>query len=264
MPDTLLKFGKLAAARPFGLQTLPNYVQGKLPAPPKQAHYGGLISPASLIRMDGNGPDSDVTNQGPDFQGCGDCTIAEKDHALAVANAILSVLLKKPVDELKRPTPNEVVSEYFVETGGQDTGLVIANTLQKWAGPGLWGTKIGGYAPINFQNMVEVHQGVAFYGLVEIGIAVQQAQMDQFNAGQMWVWEPDSPVLGGHDVCIVGYDETGVWVLTWAKIQKVSYQFLANAMDEAWAVLMPEFRLATEGPLIDWDSLDTDINNLNK
>ena len=255
------KLGKKAAVRPFGLHALSTYMLGKPPAPPTSAHYGGLVTVP--FGMDGNGPDSLVTNQGPDFQGVGDCVMAEKDHALKVANAIVKVLLDEPVDELPTPTADEIVTEYFVLTGGQDTGLDIVSTLQVWQSTGLFGTKIAAYAPVNYQNLVELHQAVAFFGLCEIGINVQQAQMDQFDADQEWVWEPNSPVIGGHDVCITGYEPDGVWVATWGKLQKCSYQFLANAMDEAWVVLLPEFKAAQKAPKLDWTALEADLSQLN-
>lgn len=254
------KLGKWAASRPHGLSMLSAYAVGKIPAPPKAIHYGGMIKVP--LAMDGNGPDPLVTNQGPDFEGFGDCVMAEKDHALKLGNAVVATLLDVPTAEVPTPNANTVVTEYLALTGGADTGLNVSATLNVWRNKGLFGTKIAGYAPLNYQNIVEIHQGVAFFGLVEIGIAVQEAQQIQFEAGEEWVWEPNEPVLGGHDVCVVGYDTSGVWVITWGKLQKVSYQFLANACDEAWVTLLPQFKTAKKGPKLDWATLDADLNSL--
>lgn len=252
MSDLSLRLGRLPAKRPFGLGDLVEYVQGKLPAPPAFVHYGGLVHDG--FPMDGNGPDPNVTNQGPDFQGLGDCTIAAAAHCIQLWN--VEAKESDPV-----PTANEVVSTYLDLTGGVDSGLAEADVLQVWHSTGLWNNKIKGYAPIPANGITPLHQAAAFYGAVYLGVEIPQSAMDQFTEGVPWTVVPNSPIEGGHAIPISGYDQHYVYVITWGRVQPVTYPWLAAYLEEAWCVLPEEFAQRGRGPIptIDFASLQADL-----
>lgn len=234
-----LKLGRLPARRPFGLGDLVEYVQGKLPAPPADVHYGGLVK--SGFPMDGNDQ-------------YGDCTIAAVAHMLQTWNA-------ETEEADKIPTEQQCIDTYFQLTGGVDSGLVEADVLSFWYRSGLWGNKIKGYAPVPINNLVQIHQAVAFYGGCYLGIEVPESAMQQFEVGEPWTVVPGSPIEGGHAVPISGYDERYVYVVTWGKIQPVTYPWLAAYLEEAWCVLPEEFSQRGHGPIpsIDFASLQADL-----
>lgn len=231
------KYGKLPARKLFGVGTLQDYASGKLPAPPADAHYGHLVS--SGYPMDGN----DVY---------GDCTIAAVAHMLQTFNAEIRV-------QIPIPSSAQVVDTYFQLTGGQDSGLVEVDVLNHWKNSGFWGHKIAGYAPVPTNDLTQLHQAVAFYGGAYLGVQIPQSAEQQFNNGQPWTVVPDSPIVGGHAVPIVGYDPSFVWVVTWGALQSVTYPWLATYLDEAYAVIAPEFVTAGRGPVINLSQLESDL-----
>ena len=230
-------YGRLPAQRPRGLGFLSEYVAGKLPPPPPQAHYGALVHDFPMFLND-------------QF---GDCTVAAAAHLVQVWNAIANE--HDPV-----PTDDEVRATYFGLTGGQDTGLVEANVLKAWHQSGFWGRKIAGYAPVQHDSLTAVHQSVAFYGGCYLGIVVTEQMERQFAAGEQWTPDPNGQVLGGHAVPIVGYDQHELWVVTWGKLQSITYPFLGAMVEEAWCVLPDQFQERGHGPReIAWADLQKDL-----
>lgn len=89
--------------------------------------------------------------------------------------------------------------------------------------------------------------------------------MDQFNAGKAWTVVKGSPIDGGHYVPAIGYDSRYVYVVTWGKVQKMSWGFFAKYCDEAIAYLSTEMLLngkSLEG--FDVNQLNADLSALPK
>ena len=227
--------GKLAATRPNGLKDLAVYGNGPLPAPPTSVdYYSGLSLP-----LDGN-----------DRYGC--CVMAASAHLLAAWNSEVQ-------ETIHVPGGDEVVSTYFKLTGGQDSGLNEANVLQAWQTQGLFGSKIAGYAPVNPKDILAVHQAIAFYGGALFGIQVPQSAEQQFAKGEPWTYDPSSPVLGGHAIAPLGYDDQFVYCATWGGVAPITYPFLSALLDEVWAVIPQAFIDAGKGPSLDLQTLTADL-----
>ena len=230
------KYGKLPAQKLFGVGTLADYATGRLPAPPAQAHYGHLVKD---FPMDGNDQ-------------YGDCTIAAVAHMLQAFNAEV-----RGTDTI--PTERECVSTYLQLTGGQDSGLVEVDVLNHWKNQGFWGHKIAGYAPVPTNDLTQLHQAVAFYGGAYLGVQIPQSAETQFDDGLPWTVVPGSPIVGGHAIPIVGYDPNFVYVVTWGAIAAVTYPWLAHYLDEAFAIIAPEFVAAGRGPVLALAELEADL-----
>ena len=210
------QYGALPPRIPFGLSTLGTYAIGKLPQPP-----ASVDAPSGVTwGMDDN-----------DRLGC--CTIAGVDHLIAAWNAELN-------ETDPRPTDAEIQSTYFSITGGQDTGCVEADVLKLWQTKGLFGNKIAAYAPVHPQNIIELHQAIAFYGGAYLGIACPASAQEQFQAGQPWTYVPGSPIEGGHCIDAVGFTSTSLICVTWGALVEVTYGFMAHFASEAWAVVSQE------------------------
>ena len=234
-----MKLGKLLPMRPAALGELKDYANGRLPAPP-----ASVPAPVLDWGMDGNDT-------------LGDCTIAGVDHALKTWNA--------QVPKFPLPTPDTATIEqvYFSLTGGQDTGLVEYNVLNTWRATGLFGSTIVGFAPVNKDKVLDIHQAIAAYGVAYLGIQCPQSAQQDFAEGQPWTYDPSSPIDGGHCIIAVGYDSQYVYCVSWGKTVKVTYPFLAAYLDEAWAMVPHQYLLAGRGPELAVDALVKDLNLLD-
>lgn len=159
-------------------------------------------------------------------------------------------------------TEKEVVNEYFRESGGVDSGLVMSDSLKAWHTLG-WtaGGKrlyIDGYTGINPKSRDEIMQAAYAKIGVPIGLALPQSAMDQFDAGKPWTLvkgpsgEPGS--LGGHCVLVDGWDKKYVLLMTWQRIIQATWEFLAACCDEAYGVIDSTDKQSVKR-LIDTDEL---------
>jgi hypothetical protein len=238
--------GKLPA-RDSGLPEFKSYLSAAPPSPPSQAHYGGRVKVP--WGMDGNGPDPSVTILGPNFEGVGDCVPTACAHFDLMSN--YDEANQEPVEY-----GNAVVSTYcqllditpaeLEANPALDTGCDIATVLQTWATTGLYGTKIAGYAPVDLTSLTDLQQGLAFAGGLVIGVNLPVSAESQFPGE--WTYEAGSPILGGHCVLLTGYDGENFSGCTWGQLIEIEWEFLANYLDEAYAVVSPQAATSGQGP----------------
>lgn len=194
----------------------------------------------------------------------GDCTIADVVHS----DQVWSFMTNEPWTYCGDPV---VKAEYLKLTGGQDTGLVISQLLAKWQSKGLGklAKRIDAYAPVHYVNLTEVQQTVEWFGTCRLGLNLPQSAMNQTNAGQPWdlTGTPaDTQILGGHDVPIVGYDPQFLYVVTWGRLQQVTYRWFQSAtyVEEAWAVVPANFvARGGDGRGLALGQLTADVTSLN-
>ena len=117
----------------------------------------------------------------------------------------------------------QTLLEYLVATGGPD------------------GVKAVAFAKVDHTQPAEVDAALAIFGGLWTGVVVQQAQEQQFAAGQPWNWQQGSPALGGHSILSGGYTTTGQKIAeTWAEEIDYTLQYLAKGVEELWLVIWPE------------------------
>lgn len=231
--------GKRPAVRPYGLSELAAYFLRRPPSPPPSV----AVPSVADWGMEGNDQ-------------YGDCVMAGAAHALMAWN--VEVKESDPI-----PAEQAVVDQYLALTGGQDSGLVIADTLQHWHTDGLFGgNRIAGYAPVNVRSIPDIHMAIAFYGVCKVGIACPESAEEQFAAGKPWTPVPGSPILGGHDIELVAYDAHYLYAVTWGAVVAVSYPFAAAYADEGWAMIPQAFVEAGRGPALDLAALKADMGSL--
>lgn len=209
------KGGRLPAVWPAGVESFLDYTT-KLKAPPKA--FKAVVK--GVLPMDGNDRYSD-------------CTMAGVAHLVAAFNWLFG----KP-DAV--PTEGQIITEYFKETGGQDTGLVEANVLKKWLTKGLFGHKIAGYAPVKVTDMDAIRKAIAFYGGCYLGILCPESAQQQFAEHKPWTDEGEQ-TNDGHCIVAIGYDAHGnLECATWGSIVTVTPGFLKAYLEEAWVILSDE------------------------
>ena len=150
-------------------------------------------------------------------------------------------------------TTADVLSEYSRVTGfnpgppvRNDNGAMIQDGLNDFRKNGLAGSFIAAFAEVT--NIADVKLAVAEFGVVDIGFRFPASAMSQFNAGRPWdVVSNDGGIEGGHCVVVLGYGSTYLYVATWGTVQKMTYAFWNRYVDEAWAVVSPDWVNAVTG-----------------
>jgi hypothetical protein len=141
-------------------------------------------------------------------------------------------------------TDKDVLNEYFKETGGADSGLVVLDSLNEWRQTG-WKVgkknyKIQAYAEINPKSRSEVKQAIFADVGVGLGLQLPLSAQKQIQTGQPWTVTsgPDSKVgsWGGHYVYVPGYTSKGPVCVTWGRKQQIAWSWLTKYCDEAYAI----------------------------
>ena len=190
----------------------------------------------------------------------GDCVIAARAH--------MTLRFEKfEQAELIPISDDEVKTEYFKETGGPDSGLVMLDSLNHWRKDG-WtaGGKtynIHAYASVDWKNHDQVKQGIFLLSGVYFGMQVPQSAVDQFKAGKIWeVVANDGGIQGGHAVYtmayvkILAYNQVGPVIETWGKRVQATWEFWDRYVDECYVIVDNRDSWAGPDDPVDIEKLD--------
>lgn len=197
----------------------------------------------------------------------GDCTFAAVGHQIQAWTAQAG----KPY------TPAEQVIETgYWETGSPpattgtaggptDTGRYELDVLNWWRDPGLPGDQLGAFAAVTILDHNEVEAGMWLFGGLYLGIglpitAQTQQVWDLVGDGKTgnsapWSW-------GGHAVPALAYDAGAgrIKVVTWGGILEMTYRFWDVYVEEAYALLSPDWFAAGMSPTgFDQAALEADL-----
>jgi hypothetical protein len=231
--------GKLGRKDPTGAPRI-KLTADLIPAapllPPASVDWYSKVD-ANTWGMDGN---SDV----------GDCTCAEVDHStkarqVAAGNAEV------------RSSAAEVLAAYSAITGynpsdpSSDQGAVMQDVRDYWRKHGI---TLGGkldkvtlFAEVDHTDPMLIRWCVARFGAVALGFNFPASAMDQFNAGRPWDMVPGSPIEGGHAVSMIGYDAADAYVVTWGRVQKMTWAFFRSYVEEAWTDISADWLNSQSG-----------------
>ena len=188
-----------------------------------------------------------------DRLGC--CVIAGEVHELM----LWGIQTKAP---FAYPGDPAVESEYFGESGGADTGLIIVNALEHFRTIGAFGHKIKAHAPIKPTNSANVRLGIAWYGVVKTGVQLPMPAQEQFQAGQIWdlTGSPDDyDIEGGHDIEAVGYNETGPVYLSWGRPVQATWRWHFTYATECHGIIPDDYNAFGGNGTIDEAALVADL-----
>jgi hypothetical protein len=231
MDFELMKLGKLPARedkRTIKLKT----IMRTLPPYPATFDVDGRFPDLHDTRMFGN-------------DRYGDCVIAGRAHQT----------LRFELFEQNKTIPiadKDVTDEYFIESGGQDTGLDMVTSLNAWRQG--WQTagnqySIYAYAQVDVSSRNEVMAACYLFNGLYIGLRLPASAQNQD------VWDvatgPDGQpgTWGGHCVYIVAYDSEGLTCMTWGKRQRMTWAFFQNYCDQAFAVIDNRDNWVTNSPV---------------
>jgi hypothetical protein len=133
------------------------------------------------------------------------------------------------------------VSGYDPATGNNDNGCDMLSVQTYWRKTGIGKHITGAYAEVDYTNEKEILTALYLFEGVDIGVNLPQSAMDQFNAGQPWTVSGDNTILGGHSICIVGYDGTWYYIVTWGALVKVDPKWMSTYMDESYVEIANDY-----------------------
>lgn len=226
-----MKLGKLPARKDAVKFKLSSY-GAQLPKPPTKVKHLDLLS---------------------DWQGVmgndqlGDCVCAEAGHGTIFYNALAKTQVVITTDNVIQMY--SAVAGYVPGDSSTDNGTdmqVAASWRRKTGIADKAGKRhqIAAYLALSSKGATleeQVKQSIYYFGAAGIGFEFPAYAMDQFNQGKSWhIQSANSGIDGGHDVLAVAYDSTYLYVVTWGRVQKMTWGFLKKYTDEALAYLSPE------------------------
>ena len=228
----------VAPIRPAGLQ-------GRLPVKPEGKRFAiqwahdylalPVLPPTYPIDVTGG-----VTNWGmlgnDQYGDCGEAGIRHVEMSTALAAG----------QSLPVVTSQEAVNEYLRYTGGQDTGVNLADFL-------LWlyhQGRIKAFAPVDHKNAAQVDSLLnEFHGLY-VGVNLTNDAQQLFGTGSPWTVANGELPNPSEGHCIVKVKANGSmdgWV-TWGAVQPSTAAWSSLCVEEVWLVVTTQEQLAKFTP----------------
>jgi hypothetical protein len=220
----------------------------KLPRIPTQFGNEDVID-SNKWGMLGNGPDDSVA---PGFGGAGNCVFAGAAHETMLWRRVSA---KRAV----RFTGAEAIQDYGKVTGyvlgdpRTDNGTVVREALRYRQKTGVLDHagsrhKIGAYLQLEPGNEAHVKAATYLFDAVGVGFAFPVSADSQFAQGKPWTVVAGAGIDGGHYVPVIGVRPSGLVVVTWGRLQLMTWPFFRRYVDEAWAILSPEMLKSSRSP----------------
>lgn len=173
----------------------------------------------------------------------GDCVWAMIGHAIKAWTTYAGMPVEVTLDALLQGYHD--VTGFNPNDPSTDQGTVMQDALNYWRKTGIGGHKILAFAKLDPTNPAEIQAAIDVFGAVMVGIQFPASAMKQFNAGKPWsILSRDGGIEGGHAIHVGQYDDKGYDLTTWGKVQQMTPGFSAKYVDEAWAVITPEWLTA--------------------
>lgn len=145
---------------------------------------------------------------------------------------------------------DEQVLEAYRHFAGDDleAGAHMLDVLKHWRRHGIGRHKVAGFAQLDLRNSEQVKEAVWLFGNCYVGLALPDhiarapdpRKIPWCRYGQMdGEFAPN--LRNGHCVPIVGYDPEHLYIVTWGALISMTWDFCEAYMDEAYAVLSPEW-----------------------
>jgi hypothetical protein len=233
-------YGKAAAtADPRDLKFAKYRTAEALPAPPANWGYDNVITKGGWGTL---GNDQ-----------WGDCVWAGAAHEHILTSTVAGAPAAFDADG--------VLSDYSATTGFDpnagpsgsnptDRGTNVRSALGYRRSTGILDAagarhKITAYLALDVSRIkagdfAEVAEAAYLFGAVGIGIQVPQSAETEFHDHKMWSYVAGSPNAGGHYVPIVAHRKH-VECVTWGRVQPMGDRFVSHYVDEAWAIVNPDF-----------------------
>ncbi len=189
----------------------------------------------------------------------GDCTCAAAGHMIEAWTGA-SRGHDTEISERSVVSAFEAVKVVDPQTG--EEGAVELDVLNYWRKHGIGRHKIGAFAKVSTWDHTLVKTGAFTFGGLYIGLSLPKTAQNQ----AIWDWThslsgPAAPgSWGGHAVDVVRYDKKGVTVVTWGRLQEMTWAFWDRYCDEAYCIISNDFLSAGKAPNgLDLNALNADL-----
>ena len=170
----------------------------------------------------------------------GDCTTAAAAHMIEAWTAAGRGYATE--------IPESAVLDAFdhvklVDPATGEEGAIELDVLRYWRAKGIGNHRIGAYARVAVHDQRLVQTATWLFGGLYIGLQMPLTA----NAQTVWDWTgslsgPARPgSWGGHAVDVVRYDRNGLTVVTWGRLQQMTWSFWERYCDEAYCILSDDF-----------------------
>ena len=178
---------------------------------------------------------------GNDVFGC--CAESGAMHFIQTETANSGTLLHGTLDQ--------TLALYSMLTGfnkndpATDQGTDLLSLLQFWKTTGIQVTdssgktvlhKILGFASLDITSIAQMRYACDIFGGLYLGIQCPQSALQDMSN---WLWNPSSPIEGGHCINQAGQGGAGGHIQSWGASIPFSCEFALNTLDEAYCVISP-------------------------
>jgi hypothetical protein len=189
----------------------------------------------------------------------GDCTCAAAGHMIEAWTGA-SRGHDTEISERSVVSAFEAVKVVDPQTG--EEGAVELDVLNYWRKHGIGRHKIGAFAKVSTWDHTLVKTGAFIFGGLYIGLSLPLTAQKQ----AVWDWThslsgPAAPgSWGGHAVDVVRYDKKGLTVVTWGRLQQMTWAFWDRYCDEAYCIISNDFLSGGKAPNgLDLNALNADL-----
>lgn len=174
-----------------------------------------------------------------DNLGC--CTIAGVGHALQVFTLNAGKEITVPDSSIE--SYYEAWDGYNPNDPSTDQGGIELDVLNLWKKTGFLGHELAAFGDVVPKHTENVKQSINLFGGVYIGVSLPASAQAQVGG----VWDVDHTQegapgsWGGHCVFVCAYDPDGLTCITWGKLQRMTWAFWNEYVDEAHALISPDF-----------------------
>lgn len=184
----------------------------------------------------------------------GDCVIAGRAHQTLRFEAVEQATLLSITDA-------EVVKQYFKESGGRDSGLVMLDSLKLWRKKG-WKVgkktyKIHAFGSVDWKKKQNVMMSLFYLSSCYTGVALPESGKEEFASGKPWTeMKSENNTWGGHCMIMTGYNSEFVKFITWSKYQLASWEWFTKRLDECYSLVDERDRWLGKQSPIDHEQLE--------
>jgi hypothetical protein len=171
----------------------------------------------------------------------GDCTIAALAHQIQIWTLNTDGEITVPDSDIL--TFYEAVSGYTPDHPSSDVGAAELDVLNTWRQSPFDGNVLQAFVSVPYEAMLgSVKTAISLFGGCYVGLALP------LTAQSQTVWTTTGPEgdnvpgsWGGHAVCLVGYDPSYAYCITWGGLKAMTWGFFSAYCEEAYALLSPDW-----------------------